>query len=607
MKRILRIMSLCGLAFLLFSCPMGQIAGVSPSSGASPGAGQPAVQAPTIRTDAARNQAVYVDEKGTAIDIVTQEPDGTTVRATQAVGLALMGDAGSDGRAAAGGSDLRAIVIGTRADDRAGAWVVLKNGTVLPAAEDSSGHDSSLLPDCDDRDHGLRGWFGWKYVVTGISGDGMMIIGYAKNEKGFRFGPLKIDPGTTAGVYWRVKKVTRRSHVTVEAARIIGTLETGKPPHGKGHRSRWLDALRFSRLPGLQLFFLNYFSAYLVMADAVSRDTSRDLYVVTGTDQDGNDATATIDRRNVIVITPTAPPSTQPDLKVTAIQAPSTPQAATAAWTLAATVTNSGTADAGPSTLLYQVSTSSVLDSSATTIGTSSVPAIAAGASYTDTFSTSFTISQPGTHWIYVTADSAGAVAESNEGNNTTSASVPIIYGLIVIDTYYPKAGAQVSAVDTWVSLFGSGADPTVNSPNIWNNDTPPYTTETSAVAENGSVGNYGRVTYSGGLAPGTYYIRVRGVQSVMNGAYAVRVLATPADSPTGGSWPWYFTGTNPTDANPAGGSYEPDDSPLQGGVPPNAVPITLGGKLNRWLTAGNITAATPVPGDVDWFKLTLP
>jgi hypothetical protein len=300
-----------------------------------------------------------------------------------------------------------------------------------------------------------------------------------------------------------------------------------------------------------------------------------------------------------------SPPPAQPDLKVTAVQVPSTPQATSAPWTLGATVTNSGTADAGPTTLLYRLSTSSVLDGSATTIGTSSIPAIPAGASHVDTFSTSFSITSPGTHWIYVTADSTNAVAESNESNNTSSASVPIIYGLIVIDTYYPVSGAQVSAVDTWISLFGSSGDTTTESPNLWNSDVSPYTTETSAIAENGSVGNYGRITNSGGLAPGTYYIRVRGVQSVMGGAYAIRVLSSAADSPTGPSWPWYFAVTNPTEANPLGGSYEPDDSPLQSGVPTNPVTIALGGKMNRWLTAGNIVGGTP--GDVDWFKLTLP
>jgi hypothetical protein len=291
-----------------------------------------------------------------------------------------------------------------------------------------------------------------------------------------------------------------------------------------------------------------------------------------------------------------APP--QPDLRVTSIQVPATPQTTTATWTLAATVTNSGPADAGASTLHYQLSASSVLDSSATTIGTSSIPPIAAGAGYIDTFSASYSIPQSGTHWIFVTADSAGAVAEGNESNNTFSASVPIIYGLIVIDTYLPRSGAPSSA-DTFVSLFSSSGDTTTDLPNLWNNDLAPYTTETAKIAENGSPGNYGRISYSGGLAPGTYYIRVRGVQSTQNGPYGIRVLDVAADSPTGPGWPWYFVATNLAEANPLGGFYETDDAPPQGGIPANAVSISLGlgGQLNRWLTTN----------DVDWLRLTLP
>jgi hypothetical protein len=160
-------------------------------------------------------------------------------------------------------------------------------------------------------------------------------------------------------------------------------------------------------------------------------------------------------------------------------------------------------------------------------------------------------------------------------------------------------------AVDTWISLFRSGGDTTVDTPDLWNGDLDPYTTETDAVADEGTAGNYARISYSGGLAPGTYYIRVRGVQSVQNGAYALRVLKTPADSPTGPGWARYFSGANPSEVRPLGGFYGTDDSPLQGGVPPNAAPISRGEKLNRWLTAGHIAAHTP--GDVDWFRLILP
>ena len=96
------------------------------------------------------------------------------------------------------------------------------------------------------------------------------------------------------------------------------------------------------------------------------------------------------------------------------------------------------------------------------------------------------------------------------------------------------------------------------------------------------------RIDYTGGLAPGTYYVRVRGQKSTTDGFYAVRLLLTQPEIDYSA---WYF-GVTGDDA-----SYEPDDDPPSGGVPTDPVPITVGGKLNRALT----------DGDVDWLVFTLP
>jgi hypothetical protein len=592
MKRTSRLFSIIFLSFFLYSCPMASIHDTASAGGTVPAG----TLAPTLQVDGARGQAVFVDQAGTRIDILAQEPDGSLVAATQGVGLAVIGDPPAGARAISGSdSDQpRAIVIGSRPDGSGGAWIVMTSGAVLPAAEDDRGRPTSLLPDSDARDHGMRAWLGWKYTVTGISSDGLMIVGNAVNAKGFRIGPVKVEPGTTVGVYWRLKRLPHHPHLRVAAARVIGTYDPPAKPPKRGHRGTWANALRLSRLPGLQLFFLNYFSSYLASAESVGGSAA--LYTVTGVDQDGDDATATIDPFDRIVVTPVTT-TDQADLSVTAIQAATTPQTTSSTWTLGATVTNIGTADAGPTTLLYQLSTKSTLDGSATTIGTSTIPAVAAGSSYTDTFSTSFSIGQPGTHWVFVTADSANVVAESNESNNTASAAVPVIYGEIVIQTYQATSSAA-SNVDTVVSLFGSSGDTTVDLPNLWNNDLSPFSTETSAIAENGGRLVYGKIDYTGGLLPGTYYVRVRSPLSTHTGAYAIRVLTAPAavDST------WQFGTTNPSDA-----PYEVDDNPLQGGVPTNPATLTigLGGQLNRWLAAGNIASGTP--GDVDWFKLVLP
>jgi hypothetical protein len=81
--------------------------------------------------------------------------------------------------------------------------------------------------------------------------------------------------------------------------------------------------------------------------------------------------------------------------------------------------------------------------------------------------------------------------------------------------------------------------------------------------------------------------VRVRGQKSTSTGVYAVRViLAADSNYPA-----WYFSSVNDPDP------YEVDDNPPSGGVPTDAAPITVGGRMNRALTAA----------DVDWFVLTLP
>ena len=114
---------------------------------------------------------------------------------------------------------------------------------------------------------------------------------------------------------------------------------------------------------------------------------------------------------------PSAPGRPISDLVVSSIQSPTTAVAKNAMWALGATVTNNGGAASGAFTMEYKLSTKSTLDSSATLIGTSSVPALAAGQSHTDPFSASYSISQLGTYWLYVT------VEPGNTATNTYKAA----------------------------------------------------------------------------------------------------------------------------------------------------------------------------------------
>jgi hypothetical protein len=169
----------------------------------------------------------------------------------------------------------------------------------------------------------------------------------------------------------------------------------------------------------------------------------------------------------------------------------------------------------------------------------------------------------------------------------------PTIYPRMIIDTYRTTGP---STVNTFISLFNSAGDPTSDSsPNLWNNDDPPYTVDAPPLSiaedDNGNLfyDGYARIDYTGGLTAGTYYIRVRAGLSNQFGPYSIRILTLPDDIYTS----WLFT-VSGDDA-----LYEPDDSPQSGGIPIDPVPIAIGEKLNRFLTSGG--------GDVDWFVLTLP
>ncbi len=167
----------------------------------------------------------------------------------------------------------------------------------------------------------------------------------------------------------------------------------------------------------------------------------------------------------------------------------------------------------------------------------------------------------------------------------------PTVYPRIIVDTY-PTTGP--ATVNTFISLFDSTGDPTLDTnPNLWNNNIDPYTVDSPPLSiaedDDGNLfySSYALIDYVGGLTAGTYYIRVRAGLSNQFGPYSIRILTSPDDNYAA----WLFTGYNDDS------SYEPDDSPQSGGIPVNPVPISIGERLNRYLTAG----------DVDWFVLTLP
>jgi len=164
----------------------------------------------------------------------------------------------------------------------------------------------------------------------------------------------------------------------------------------------------------------------------------------------------------------------------------------------------------------------------------------------------------------------------------------PVLYPRIVIDTYVPTGGG-FAAADTFITLFGPEGDLTPGF-----DDAPPVSL---AEDDNGNpvFANYARIDYTEGLMSGYYYVRVRGSDALQAGAYALRVVeSVEAEMSVEAQYPagWFFTATNPSDS-----PYEPDDDPPAGGVPVRPVELDLGGRLNRYLSAG----------EVDWVRVRLP
>jgi len=142
-------------------------------------------------------------------------------------------------------------------------------------------------------------------------------------------------------------------------------------------------------------------------------------------------------------------------------------------------------------------------------------------------------------------------------------------YQLIVIDTFHTGGGGYNDTFLTLVDALGT----------------------TLATDDNGNPDQadhlgFSRITYTGGLASGTYYIKLNNPTGNGDGYYVIRVLTTDPGS------------TFPTVAK-VDETTDTDDAVDGNGIPLNPVSITLGQVISRRLD--------PVATDVDWFKLVLP
>ena len=290
-----------------------------------------------------------------------------------------------------------------------------------------------------------------------------------------------------------------------------------------------------------------------------------------------------------------------PDLTVTQVTAPEGLLNRTDPLNLGARVENTGT-EAGPFVLEYWLSTDAVLDGGDLLIASRPVAGLGAGEPFEDSIiggpSVASLAGKPGTNHIIVYVDAASQVPETSETNNTASAVIAVVYDRIIIDTYDPlesnfDPGGYGALYSNVMELFGpSGDTSTPQGYDLW---PPPLEPVPEAIASNtAGIGrpaenpyyDYAYIDCTKGLAPGNYYLRIRMVNEIDTSPYALRVLTEPDNFYSG----WFFATTNASDS---------PDMPDTGGegVPSSYQSMVLGGKLNRYLHAG----------EVHWVKLTLP
>jgi hypothetical protein len=567
------------LALLLVLLVVIFLAACPRPTAVDPGSGVPVEPGVSIETDTARGQAVYVNEDGQRFDIVAVGEDGADVACAEAIDIAVMDpepeaspSAGKNASAAPLAPGLKAIIVGRRADGSFGLWAVHRDDTIHLVLCEGGDRSAPTLPACGDRDGLLDGRMGWRYHVTGSATDGSstIVVGYAVNELGFHRGPWTIEPGTTVGVYWKVARHPRFPFCVVSPARVIGVPDPMWQPPWRRNRHEPIGWQR-----SLRLFLKGYFEAYLVMTTGVAWDAARTLFVVPGTDQDGSPAEATIDRSGRIAIA--AVQADLPDLAVSPLVVPGGLLRTSDTWRLAASVRNDGAGPASAVVVRFRLSRDAVLDAADPVAGEITISSIGPGTSAEALLSDAFSITEPGTRWIFVIADPDGVIEEKREDNNTASASVAVLYERLVIDTYKPTGGVgQLGQTDTFASLFGALG-------------------EAGGVLAEKDNGNplyplMARIDYrsTAGIAPGTVlYVRVRGNTPSVFGSYAIRLVTS---SPDPYASTWFFASAG----NDAG--YESDDA-TDNGIPIRPVLLAVGEKLNRSL----------VPNDVDWVKLVLP
>ena len=445
MKSRIAIICVALVSVFFIACPMPQV-GVGTTKDAT-GADQTAPQAAggsiSVVNDEARNQAVYINEAGQRFDVVAPEyPGGPLVACVEVADFTLVPPS-TDSDAL----PVKALVAGTRNDGTPGVWEIHSDDTIdlpQPAVDDSGnarcivGGDMNTLPD------GVQIRYGWGFHVTAVSADGKMIVGYADNPKGVTIGGVQIQAGTTIGVYWRVYSLPYSRFCIVSAPHILGSFV--KQPLPAKWAAHWPG--RSSLLEQLRLFFAGTLQSYLVKPTSVHLDvpqgitaaaaTSTGTYDVLGINEDGLPASATIDKNGGVAIQVLVP-----DLAVSAVTVSTSTVSVSSAsapaasvftddpWSVSATLTNEGTAQATSVVAQYWLSSSATFDpTTAKLIDTSAtIPSLQVGQTITITSPQTYSLSRlgittAGTYYIVVTVAADPKNGEIDLSDNAAQASI---------------------------------------------------------------------------------------------------------------------------------------------------------------------------------------
>ncbi len=200
----------------------------------------------------------------------------------------------------------------------------------------------------------------------------------------------------------------------------------------------------------------------------------------------------------------------------------SVPATAAAGDTITVTDTtrNQGGGPSEPSTTKFYLSTNGVLDPGDALVGSRTIPVLAPGA--TSVGSTSVTIpssAAAGTYYVFAVADADSVLLESNESNNTTSASIQVGPDLVVASVSAPpaaSAGASISVTDTTRNMGAGTAGPSTTrfylstNPVYDDADVPLGSRAVPSLGSGASSGGSTSVTIPAATAAGPYYVVAR-------------------------------------------------------------------------------------------------